>query len=147
LLAEVSGLHVKISDFGLSKLRHGESSGGKKGATKGSTSQTGKEAGKKIERVGKHPGTADGSGDGSGGAVNMSMTAQVGTPAWMAPELITSTKKTRASHKVDIFSFGVLVWECFSRETPYLREIEEKRLKVIHSPSLTIISLHTGNAK
>jgi serine/threonine protein kinase len=103
----------KIADFGLSKLRRGWRGGSKT-------------TGLKISRVD----IGDSDDGGADATNNMSMTAQVGTPAWMAPELITTSRKTKASHKVDIFSFGVLAWECFSRQTPYVKEIEAKRLKV-----------------
>ncbi|VDM43720.1 unnamed protein product [Toxocara canis] len=39
-----------------------------------------------------------------------------GTPAWMAPEII---KKEPSSEKVDIWSFGVVLWELLTQEVPY----------------------------
>ncbi|VDK41934.1 unnamed protein product [Anisakis simplex] len=39
-----------------------------------------------------------------------------GTPAWMAPEII---KKEPSSNKVDIWSFGVVLWELLTQEAPY----------------------------
>ncbi|VDN31172.1 unnamed protein product [Gongylonema pulchrum] len=39
-----------------------------------------------------------------------------GTAAWMAPEII---KKEPCSEKVDIWSFGVVLWELLTQEVPY----------------------------
>lgn len=44
------------------------------------------------------------------------MTAQCGTFHWMAPELIASFSYTE---KVDVFSFGIDLWELWTRSTPY----------------------------
>ena len=39
------------------------------------------------------------------------MTGQQGSPRYMAPEIIRS-ERTRYSNKVDIFSFGITLYEC-----------------------------------
>ena len=39
-----------------------------------------------------------------------------GTVAWMAPELIRHEK---CSQKVDIWSFGIILWELLTRQIPY----------------------------
>jgi serine/threonine protein kinase len=39
-----------------------------------------------------------------------------GTVAWMAPEAI---KEVECSEKVDIWSFGVVLWELLTCEVPY----------------------------
>ncbi|XP_062163681.1 serine/threonine-protein kinase STY46-like isoform X4 [Alnus glutinosa] len=44
------------------------------------------------------------------------MTAETGTYRWMAPELI---EHKAYDHKVDVFSFGVLLWELLTRKLPY----------------------------
>jgi serine/threonine protein kinase len=39
-----------------------------------------------------------------------------GTPSWTAPEVL---RNERYDHKIDIFSFGVVIWELFARQDPY----------------------------
>lgn len=39
-----------------------------------------------------------------------------GTVAWMAPEMI---RKEPCSKKVDVWSYGVLLWELLTQEIPY----------------------------
>ncbi|KAK8557587.1 hypothetical protein V6N13_007946 [Hibiscus sabdariffa] len=41
-----------------------------------------------------------------------------GTLSWMAPELLNGNN-TRVSEKVDVFSFGILMWEILTEEEPY----------------------------
>jgi len=47
------------------------------------------------------------------------MTANVGTPVYMAPELTSTDKSTNYHNSVDIYSFGILLWEIMYRERPY----------------------------
>ena len=44
------------------------------------------------------------------------MTPKVGTVAYMAPELFSCEQYT---YKVDVYSFGMLLWELISREEPF----------------------------
>ncbi|WRX10051.1 PB1 domain - like 1 [Theobroma cacao] len=41
-----------------------------------------------------------------------------GTLPWMAPELLNGSS-SRVSEKVDVFSFGISMWEILTREEPY----------------------------
>eukprot|EP00937_MAST-01D_sp_MAST-1D-sp2_P007409 g7409.t1 len=51
------------------------------------------------------------------------MTAGVGTPAYMAVELITGDESVvRCSNTVDVFSMGVLLWTMWTHEVPYHRQ-------------------------
>jgi len=40
----------------------------------------------------------------------------VGTPMWMAPEVITGKKYTE---KADVYAFGIILWEILTRSEPY----------------------------
>ena len=46
------------------------------------------------------------------------MTQKVGTPSWMAPEVFTSAEYT---NKVDIYSFGIILWEMLTGEKPFAK--------------------------
>jgi serine/threonine protein kinase len=55
-------------------------------------------------------------------AVNtaLTMTATLGTPAFMAPELVSDSSVTRYSTKTDVYSFGICLWcMCTGDNTPY----------------------------
>lgn len=41
---------------------------------------------------------------------------QAGTPAFMAPEQFEGRPVT---DKVDVFAFGVMLWECFEQQQPW----------------------------
>ncbi|KAG5175500.1 kinase-like domain-containing protein [Tribonema minus] len=44
------------------------------------------------------------------------MTGQAGTYHWMSPEVINSQHYTE---KADVFSFGIIMWEVYTRSIPY----------------------------
>jgi len=39
-----------------------------------------------------------------------------GTPAWTAPEVV---RMERYTEKVDVYSFGIIMWELITRQEPY----------------------------
>lgn len=41
-----------------------------------------------------------------------------GTLPWMAPELLTSDKESTVTEKVDVYSFGFVMWELLTGEEP-----------------------------
>lgn len=47
------------------------------------------------------------------------MTSNLGTTAWCAPELLTAASTTRYSVKVDVYSFGMVMWELWEKRRPY----------------------------
>ena len=47
------------------------------------------------------------------------MTSNLGTTAWCAPELLTTENTTRYSVKVDVYSFGMVMWELWEKRRPY----------------------------
>jgi serine/threonine protein kinase len=51
----------------------------------------------------------------------VSMTSNMGTPAYMAPELVADSRRTssKVNSKVDVYSFAILVWALFTRQRPY----------------------------
>ena len=44
------------------------------------------------------------------------MTAETGTYRWMAPEVI---KHAKYDERIDVFSFGVILWELLTSRLPY----------------------------
>lgn len=46
----------------------------------------------------------------------LQMTRHVGTPLYMAPEIMADHPHTRAS---DVYSFGVVLWEIYTRQVPF----------------------------
>lgn len=57
-------------------------------------------------------------------------TANVGTPLFMAPELMSSDDDTEYNAQIDVYSFGVVMWSIISREVPYLREVKKLHLNL-----------------
>ena len=45
------------------------------------------------------------------------MTGLAGTFHWMAPEVLQSD--ANYSHKADVYSFGIVMWEIMAREPPF----------------------------
>ena len=50
---------------------------------------------------------------------NLEMTSNLGTTAWCAPELFTAGNTARYSVKVDVYSFGMVLWELWEKRRPY----------------------------
>ena len=61
-----------------------------------------------------------------------SNTTAVGTPYWMAPELLTGESHNTASS--DVYSYGILIYEIYSGRPPYEGEEYEKVIEAICDP-------------
>lgn len=57
-------------------------------------------------------------------------TANIGTPHWMAPEILQSGSYT---DKVDVFSYAVILWEMLTEALPFqgMKELYQVALKII----------------
>ena len=42
-----------------------------------------------------------------------------GTLPWTAPELLNSTRSERVDNKIDVYSFGICLWELLTGDIPY----------------------------
>ena len=53
------------------------------------------------------------------------LTAELGTWQWMAPEVVAPWDKRGAvyTEKADVYSFGIVMWECAAREVSKLISI------------------------
>lgn len=69
-------------------------------------------------------GETDNDVDTNAAAWDMTMTRGVGTVLWMAPELFVG--RTKYGPKVDVYSFGVILWELATRENPW-SDVEAER--------------------
>jgi serine/threonine protein kinase len=52
-------------------------------------------------------------------AVAPEMTSNMGTTAWCAPEILTASSRARYSVKVDVYSFGMVLWELWEKKRPF----------------------------
>jgi serine/threonine protein kinase len=57
-----------------------------------------------------------------------------GTPFWMAPELLRG--ESLNSSKSDMYAFGILIYEAYSRKTPYEGEDPNEVIKAIMNPAM-----------
>jgi serine/threonine protein kinase len=52
-------------------------------------------------------------------SLGLEMTSNLGTTAWCAPEILTASNRTRYSVKVDVYSFGMVLWELWEKKRPF----------------------------
>merc|ERR1711935_342000 len=57
-----------------------------------------------------------------------------GTPFWMAPELLSRTSQNNVA--TDVYSFGVILYELYSRKEPYEGEDSIEVLKLVADPKI-----------
>jgi|TARA_B110000977_G_scaffold13037_1_gene16551 serine/threonine protein kinase len=112
-LGIAGGVTCKVADFGLSKQQKGTAVGVSLG---GSSSLTaGNNAG------GHNPGHGSRNPQGHR-EFTSGIASQRGTLPWTAPELFSDPQS--ATEKVDVYSFGVTMWELWTCDVPFkdLRE-------------------------
>ena len=77
---------------------------------------------------------------------NEIMTKNIGTPHWMAPELLAYDKGYDT--KIDVYSYGVVLWEILTKLTPYKgmdpKEIIKNVLENDLHPNLSGINIPDG---
>jgi len=54
-----------------------------------------------------------------GGSSNMLLTSNLGTYAWAAPEIFSTDNIVSYNLKVDVYSFGMVLWELWERKVPF----------------------------
>jgi serine/threonine protein kinase len=63
-----------------------------------------------------------------------SMTANIGTPVYMAPELMSDSNYSNHietnGRLLDVYSFGVMLWEILAREKPYEQMARQRHLNL-----------------
>ena len=81
---------------------------------------------KKKKRIGETQETKKSSKDAIRAAnwISMKRKGFVGTPQWMAPEMMK--KEVKIGPSADIYSFGVVMWEVWSRRKPW-SELSDKQ--------------------
>mmetsp|Transcript_21901 Transcript_21901/g.57172 ORF Transcript_21901/g.57172 Transcript_21901/m.57172 type:complete len:189 (+) Transcript_21901:3-569(+) len=52
------------------------------------------------------------------------LTGAVGTPLWMAPELLR-TGSSKYGKEVDVYSYGIILWELLCRATPWEKQVPD----------------------
>jgi serine/threonine protein kinase len=59
------------------------------------------------------------------------ITSNIGTPVYMAPELMNADSATSlCSGSIDIYSFGILMYAVLTRKKPYEKMVREKRWNI-----------------
>eukprot|EP00041_Stephanoeca_diplocostata_P020281 m.451562 g.451562 ORF g.451562 m.451562 type:complete len:658 (-) comp21528_c0_seq15:124-2097(-) len=99
-------LHVKVGDFGNSILMEAHRSA------------------QQVARGARRIQTTD----FSSWTLDKFHTQGIGTPLWMAPELLGNTGDVY-SEKIDVYSFGIVMWELATRKTPWKGEIKASGIR------------------
>ncbi|CAB9516536.1 activated protein kinase catalytic subunit alpha-1 [Seminavis robusta] len=63
-----------------------------------------------------------------------SLGVAAGTPFWMAPELLRGTSVNTAA--TDMYAYGIILYEVFSRKDPYEGEDPKEVLKLVADPNI-----------
>ena len=64
--------------------------------------------------------------------VTQTSARSVGTETHMAPELFIMSKKSNEDRKAsDVYSYGIVIWEVYSRKVPYKEERQSQEMQSI----------------
>ena len=81
------------------------------------------------------------------------LTAELGTWQWMAPEVVAPWDKRGAiyTEKADVYSFGIVMWECAAREVIAMPGILgcihlQQHLQITHYPGAVCSCVLDGRA-
>eukprot|EP00935_MAST-01C_sp_MAST-1C-sp1_P002742 g2742.t1 len=74
-------------------------------------------------------GEGDAAADAAAVDKEREMTSNVGTPVYMAPELMADSAATAYSKQIDLYSFGVMLWAIIAQAKPYSSD-EFKRMGI-----------------
>ncbi len=112
---------VKVTDFGMSRIVPLEAIDEATGVSSEAISRAsaGSEAISRASGGSLSSQSKDISHIAAHGADNHEMTSNLGTTAWCAPEVLTSSNMTVYGVKVDVYSFGMVLWELWERKRPF----------------------------
>ena len=110
------------ADFGLSRLEN----------PTGTQQQVQKERTKELKAEKQEQEHAQQQGVDGEKVVHLSeITSNIGTPVYMAPELMNADSATSlCSGSIDIYSFGILMYAVLTRKKPYEKMVREKRWNI-----------------
>lgn len=61
-------------------------------------------------------------------SVNLTITGQLGTPLYMAPELLIGDKNAKYGFSVDVYSFGIITFEILTQQMPFPKNIDRQHM-------------------
>lgn len=111
----------KVGDSGASTIIRSA----QKTPTQGTSAQ-----GKYVNHIYENVATAHVTCPPTSSACALTMTSGVGTPLWMAPELVL-TPTLHYGCEIDVYSFGVILWELLTGQTPWEMDIVDTGVFIV----------------